>query len=118
MNGKGNVHIKDELFPFMGHNMKVVGACGLGDFAPTGTLKNTEIWTGGSPVSKSLTKVSASIDGGYINGTSSRSYSGSASGTLNLTAESSDEFNSACYGGSGSISELTFDASTSTLTIG
>jgi hypothetical protein len=118
LNGKGDVHIKDEIFPFMGHNMKVIGACGLGDFVPTGTLKNTESWTGGSPVSKSQTKLSVSIDGGDINGTSTKSYSGSASGTLNLTAESSDEFNSVCYGGSGSISELAFDASTSTLTIG
>ena len=118
MNGKGKVHIKDEIFPFMGHNMKVIGACGLGDFAPTGTLQNNESWTGGAPVSKSHTKLSVSVDGGDINGTSTKSYSGSASGTLNLTADSSNEFNSVCFGGAGSISELAFDASTSTLTIG
>jgi hypothetical protein len=118
MNGKGDVHIKDEIFPFMGHNMKVIGACGLGDFDPNGTLKNTEAWTGGSPVSKSQTKLSVSIDGGDINGTSTKSYSGSASGTLNLTAGSSNEYNSVCYGGTGSIVELEFDSSTSTLTIG
>ena len=59
-----------------------------------------------------------SVDGGDINGASTKSYSGRASGTLILTADSSDEFNSVCFGGSGSIPELAFDASTSTLTIG
>lgn len=78
-----------------------------------------EVWTGGSPVSKSHTKLSVSVDGGFINGSATGSYAGAASGTLNLTAGSADGYNSVCSGDqSGSISELTFDSSTSTLTIG
>jgi hypothetical protein len=119
MSGKSNIHLKDEKVPFAGHNVKVMGACGVG--FPPGSLKNTEVWTGGSPVKKSSTTLNVSVTGGYIQGSSKGSYPGSASGTLNLTASSSDEYNSVCDGegdGTGSISELTFDSSTSTLTVG
>jgi hypothetical protein len=118
VNGKGKVHLKDETVPFMGHNMKVMGEC-ASDYFPPSNLKNTEDWTGESPVAKSQTKLSVSVLGGNIDGTSTGSYSGNVSGRLNLTAESSDEVNSVCNGdGTGSISALMFDASTSTLTIG
>ncbi len=119
MNGAGKVHLKDAVVPFMGHNIRVMGVCGIGYFPPSRDFRNAEIWTGGAPVKKSQTKLSVGVTGGHIDGTSVGSYSGDVSGTLNLTAESSDEYNSVCNDdGNGSISELTFDPSTSTVTIG
>lgn len=118
LTGKDSVHIKDTKLFFMGHILKVLGACGAAAFDPSGTLKNAENWSGGSPVSKTHTQLRLSTVGGNVSGTSTRSYSGIASGTLNLTATSSAQYNSVCEGGFNSVSRLEFDPSTSTLTIG
>ncbi len=120
MVGRSAVRFKHQETEYLGHLMRVIAACGLDGFVPSGGLKNTEEWSGEAPVSTSHTKLSGvGASGGAINGTSTGSYAGNVSGTLNLTALSSDNYNSVCFGdGTGTISGLTFDASTSTLTIG
>jgi hypothetical protein len=103
----------------MNHFDNVLGGCSFSNFNPDGSLNGREVWTGGALVSKSHTKLEVSTIGGPVSGTSSGSYPGNASGSLNLMAASSEEYNSVCNGnGNGSISALRFDPSTSRLTIG
>ncbi len=105
----------------MNHIYNGIGGCSYSDFNPEGMLHFAEAWTGESLISKSHIRIEVSTIGGQVNGTSSGSYAGSAFGTLNLTAASSQEYNSICNGnpdGNGSISVLQFDPSTSSLTIG
>ncbi len=123
----GHADLKDTAVEFMGHIMKVLGGCGYGDFDPDAIVKSAEKWTGGSLVSGTHTKLDVDTMGGLgvdnpvgdVTGTSTGSYPGLVSGTLNLTAGSVDDYNDVCNGEGGtSFSLLQFDASTSTITIG
>lgn len=124
----GGAKLKDTPVEFMGHIMKVLGGCGYGDFDPDAIVKSTEKWTGGPPVAATHTKLDVDTMGGLdvddpvgdVTGTSTGSYPGLVSGTLNLTAASVDEYNSICNGdgGDAGFSLLQFDSSTSTMTIG
>lgn len=112
-------HLKNTRIEYMGHQLSVVGGCGFDDFNPEARIRNTVEWTGESPVARTHTKLEVDTTGGNASGTSTGSYSGTGSGTLNLTADSEDDYNSVCNeSGGGSISSLQFDPSTSTLTIG
>ncbi len=116
----GRTYLKNTTIEFMGHMMKVVGGCSFSGFDPEARTGNYAEWTGGSPVSRTHTILHVDTVGGDVTGTSTGSYPGLVSGTLNLTAESADEYNTVCGNGSGegSISSLQFDALTSTMTIG
>jgi hypothetical protein len=114
------VHIKPTKVEFMGHIMNGVGGCGYSDFDPSGTFHDNESWVG-TLVARTKLQLQLNTTGGTFNGTSTDSYPGGVSGTLNLTAASATEYNSVCNGnpdGSGSFSSLDFDQSTSNITIG
>ena len=118
--GNGVVHIKPTKVEFMGHISKGVGGCGYSDFDPDGNFHANETWFD-TFIAKTKLKVQLNTTGGSVNGTSSGSYAGDVNGTLNLTAASASDYNSVCNGdpdGSGSISTLDFDQSTSSIAIG
>jgi hypothetical protein len=117
----GQTHLKYTKVEFMGHIMNGVGGCGYSNFDPDVHIGVDERWMGGSPVSKTHTGLEVETTGGFVSGHSFGSYPGAVSGTLNLTADSADQYNSVCNGsgeGNGSIGGLEFDPSTSTITIG
>lgn len=120
VNGQGKVRLKDTKGEFMGHIVKTLGGCAFSDFDPDGTLKNTEKWTGGAPVFKTQAKIALSTVGGHANDTTTNSYAGTGSGTLYQTAQSQEQYDSVCSDpdGSGSVSSVEFDPSSSTLTFG
>ena len=103
-------------------------SCGYGDFDPDVIVKSAEKWTGGSLVSGTHTKLDVDTMGGLdvdnpvgdVTGTSTGSYPGLVSGTLNLTAGSVDDYNDVCKRGGRDLLLFAwqFDASTSTITIG
>ncbi len=124
----GGSHLADTPVEFMGHIMRVLGGCGFGDFDSDAVVKSTEKWTGGSQLAATRAKLDVDTMGGLdeggavgdVTGTSTGSYPGPVSGTLNLTANSVDEYDEVCNGdgGDASFSFLQFDASTSTMTFG
>jgi hypothetical protein len=104
---------------------KVAGACGNSDFNPTIVLKSSLAWVG-TAVKKTttdigpMTSTSSNTEPGLMgSGTSKRSYAGDdASAALYIETASAQQIQSVCgSGGTGSLSELSLDNTTSTLSI-
>jgi hypothetical protein len=104
---------------------KVAGACGNSDFNPTIVLKSTLAWVGTTIKDTKtdigpMTSTSSATEPGLMgSGTSKKSYAGDdASATLYIDMPSAQQIQSVCAtGGTGSLSELSLDSTTSTLTI-
>jgi hypothetical protein len=115
-----HTHLPYTKVEFMGHIMNGVGGCSYGDFDSDAHVGVDERWMGGSSVSKTHTGLEVNTTGGGFSGHSFGSYPGNVSGTLNLTPDSEAQYNAVCNGsgGEGSVEGLSFDSSTSTITIG
>ena len=104
---------------------KVAGACYTSGFNAQLLLKSTATWGGGATVRDTKTKIGPLTGAGNNQpaftgtGTAQRSYFGSASLYVELDSDSANALAQICEEGMpGSISELDFDPTASSLTIG
>jgi hypothetical protein len=104
---------------------KVAGACGNSDFNPTIVLKSSLAWVGTTIKQTKtdigpMTSTSSATEPGLMgSGTSKGSYAGDdASAALYIDTVSAEQIQSVCgSGGSGFLTELSLDSTTSTLSI-